>query len=248
MPAPFDGVLIGGYPAELSDFRDTLTGWTPFVAALILLVTFVILFLMSGSLLLPVKATVLNLLSLSVMFGAIVFVFQNGNFSDLLGFTPTGSINLTFPILMFCFVYGLSMDYEVFMMSRIKEEYDRTGDNTRSVLFGIQRSAPLVTAAAGILALSLSFALYATADVSFLQMVGVGTAIAILVDATVLRAILVPAFMQLAGRANWWAPAPLRRLHQRVAITETGQARPVTVPGVSDTSDARPDAAHTDSE
>ncbi|MFN2383075.1 MAG: MMPL family transporter [Gemmatimonadota bacterium] len=222
VPAGLDGVLVGGYPAELSDFRDPLAEWTPFVAVLILLVTFVILFLMSGSLLMPVKATVLNLLSLSVMFGVIVFVFQEGNFAELLGFTPTGDINLTFPILMFCFVYGLSMDYEVFMMSRIKEEYDRTGDNAQSVLFGIQRSAPLITSAAGILA--LSFALYMTANVSFLQMVGLGTAIAVLVDATLIRAVLVPAFMRLAGRANWWAPAPLRRLHDRFGITESEQA------------------------
>lgn len=228
VPAPFDGVLVGGYPAELTDFRDTLTDRVPLVALVILLITFAILFLMSGSLLIPVKATVLNLLSLSVMFGALAFVFQNGNFAGLLGFTPIGTLDPAFPILMFCVAYGLSMDYEVFMISRIKEQYDLTGDNTRSVLFGLQRGAPLVTAAAVILA--LSFSLYATGQVMYLQMIGVGTAIAILVDATIIRAILVPAFMRLAGDANWWAPAPLRRLHRRFGISETTPARPVAAP------------------
>lgn len=214
VPAPFADVLVGGYPAELTDFRATLMDRVPLVAVLILLITFVVLFLMSGSLLIPVKATVLNLLSLSVMFGALVFVFQNGAFAGVLGFTPIGTLDPAFPILLFCVAYGLSMDYEVFMLSRIKERYEATGDNTRAVLEGLQRSAPLVTAAAAILA--LSFSLYATGQVMYLQMMGVGIALAILVDATVIRAVLVPAFMRLAGRANWWAPGPLRRLARRL--------------------------------
>lgn len=213
-PAPFDEVLVGGYPAELTDFRSTLMDRVPLVAALILAITFVLLFLMSGSLLIPVKATVLNLLSLSVMFGALVFVFQKGAFSSLLGFTPIGTLDPAFPILMFCVAYGLSMDYEVFMLSRIKERYEATGDNTRAVLEGLQRSAPLITSAALILA--MSFSLYATGRVMYLQMIGIGVAVAILVDATIIRAVLVPAFMRLAGRANWWAPAGLRRLQRRI--------------------------------
>jgi RND superfamily putative drug exporter len=213
-PSPFGGVLVGGYPAELTDFRATLMDRVPVVGALILTVTFVLLFLMSGSLLIPVKATVLNLLSLSVMFGALVFVFQEGAFASLLGFTPIGTLDPAFPILMFCVAYGLSMDYEVFMLSRIKERYEATGDNTRAVLEGLQRSAPLITSAATVLA--LSFSLYATGRVMYLQMIGIGVAIAILVDATVIRAVLVPALMRLAGRANWWAPAPLRRLQRRL--------------------------------
>jgi RND superfamily putative drug exporter len=136
----------------------------------------------------------------------------------LLGFTPTGTIEPSIPILMFCIAYGLSMDYEVFLLSRIKEEYDRTGDNLSSVATGIQRSAPLITMAATILA--LSFATYATGQVVFLQMLGIGTALAIVVDATLIRAVLVPAFMRLAGKANWWAPAPLRRLHERIGLGE----------------------------
>lgn len=222
MSTPYDQVLVGGYPAELTDFRTVLMDRVPLVATLILAVTFVILFLMSGSVLIPVKATVLNLLSLSVMFGALVFVFQDGRFADLLGFTATGTLDPAFPILMFCVAYGLSMDYEVFMLSRIKEEYDATGDNNRAVLLGLSRSAPLITAAAVILA--LSFGLYATGQIMYLQMLGVGTALAILVDATVIRAILVPAFMALAGRANWWAPGPLRRIHERFGISESAPA------------------------
>jgi RND superfamily putative drug exporter len=172
----------------------------------LLAISFAVLFAMSRSLLIPVKATLLNLLSLAVMFGVLVTVFQNGLFAGVLGFTPIGTLDPAFPILMFCVAYGLSMDYEVFLLSRIKERYEATGDNTRAVLEGLQRSAPLVTAAATILA--VSFALYATGEVMYLQMVGVGTAVAILVDATIIRAILVPALMKLAGRANWW---PSRR-------------------------------------
>jgi RND superfamily putative drug exporter len=206
VPPPPGGALVGGYPAELTDFRAMLTDRIPLVAAVLLAISFAVLFAMSRSLLIPVKATILNLLSLAVMFGVLVTVFQNGLFADVLGFTPIGTLDPAFPILMFCVAYGLSMDYEVFLLSRIKERYEATGDNTRAVLEGLQRSAPLVTAAATILA--VSFALYATGEVMYLQMVGVGTAVAILVDATIIRAILVPALMRLAGRANWWPARP----------------------------------------
>ncbi|MEU4160142.1 MMPL family transporter [Actinoplanes sp. NPDC026670] len=205
VPAPPGGVQVGGYPAELTDFRAMLTERIPLVAAVLLAISFAVLFAMSRSLLIPVKATILNLLSLAVMFGVLVTVFQNGFLAGVLSFTPIGTLDPAFPILMFCVAYGLSMDYEVFLLSRIKERYDATGDNTRAVLEGLQRSAPLVTAAGTILA--VSFALYATGEVMYLQMVGVGTAVAILVDATVIRAILVPALMRLAGPANWWPSA-----------------------------------------
>lgn len=212
------GALVGGYPAEMTDFRATLLDRLPLVVVLILTATFVILFLMTGSLLLPAKATVLNLLSLSVMFGCLVYVFQEGHLSAVLGFTPTGSIEPSIPVLMFCVTYGLSMDYEVFMLARIKEEYELTGDTERAVLAGIRRSAPLITAAAGILA--VTFAAYATGGVVFLKELGVGTAVAILVDATLIRVVLLPVSMRLAGRANWWAPGPLRRLHARFGLRE----------------------------
>lgn len=230
VPAPFE-VLVGGYPAELSDYRAALIDRLPLVLITIFGLTFVILFLMTGSLLIPVKATVLNLLSLSVLFGALVWVFQEGNLSGLLGFTPTGTLETSIPLLMFCVAYGLSMDYEVLMMSRIKEEYERTGDNVGAVAYAMERSGPLITAAAAILA--LSFATYAASGVVFVKMLGVGMALAILVDATLIRAVLVPAFMRLAGRANWWAPAPLRRLHARFGFGEDAGAPGAEVAGVA---------------
>ncbi|WP_231619185.1 MMPL family transporter [Nonomuraea sp. SBT364] len=198
---PF-AVLVGGYPAELADYRASVVDRLPLLLALMLGVTFVVLAVMTRSVILPVKATILNVLSLGVMFGAIVWVFQEGNLSGLLGFTPTGSLDPSIPILMLCVAYGLSMDYEVFLLSRIKEEYDRTGDTGEAVATGLQRGAPLITAAGGILA--LTFAAYATASVSFVQMLGVGMAVAVLVDATVIRAVLVPSLMRLAGPLNWW--------------------------------------------
>lgn len=216
-PAPAHA-LVGGYPAETTDFRATLLDRLPYAVGLVLVATFAILFLMTGSLLLPAKATVLNLLSLSVMFGCLVWVFQEGHLSGLLGFTPTGSIEPSIPVLMFCVAYGLSMDYEVFMLARIKEEYERVGDTEQAVVTGIRRSAPLITVAAGILA--LSFLTYATGGVVFLKELGVGTALTILVDATLIRVVLLPVAMRLAGRANWWAPGPLRRLHRRLGLHE----------------------------
>ncbi|WP_327394688.1 MMPL family transporter [Streptomyces phaeochromogenes] len=214
LPAP-DGVLVGGYPGETTDFRATLLDRLPLAAGLVLGATYLILFLMTGSVLLPLKATVLNLLSLAVMFGCLVWVFQDGNLSGVLGFTPTGSIEPSIPVLMFCVAYGLSMDYEVFLLSRIKEEHDRTGDTGRAVAEGIRRSAPLITAAAGILA--LSFLSYATGGVVFLKEMGIGTALTILVDATLIRVVLLPVTMRLAGRANWWGPKPLRRFRIKEA-------------------------------
>ncbi|TMR88227.1 MMPL family transporter [Nonomuraea basaltis] len=198
---PF-AVLVGGYPAELADYRASVVDRLPLLLALMLGVTFLVLFLMTKSLIIPIKATLLNILSLGVMFGAIVWIFQEGNLSGLLGFTPTGMLDASIPILMLCVAYGLSMDYEVFLLSRIKEEYDRTGDTEHAVAIGLQRGAPLITAAGGILA--LTFAAYATAQVSFVQMLGVGMAVAVLVDATVIRAVLVPSLMRLAGPLNWW--------------------------------------------
>ncbi|MER6012223.1 MMPL family transporter [Streptomyces bluensis] len=216
-PAPARA-LVGGYPGETADFRATLLDRLPLAVGIVLVATYLILFLMTGSVLLPAKATVLNLLSLSVMFGCLVWVFQDGHLSGALGFTPTGSIEPSIPVLMFCVAYGLSMDYEVFLLARIKEEHDRTGDTERAVGEGIRRSAPLVTAAAGILA--LSFLSYATGGVVFLKELGIGTALTILVDATLIRVVLLPVTMRLAGRANWWAPRPLRRLHERFGISE----------------------------
>ncbi|GAA2211223.1 MMPL family transporter [Nonomuraea monospora] len=207
VPPPFE-LLVGGYPAELSDYRASVVDRLPLLLALMLGVTFAVLFLMTRSVIIPIKATLLNVLSLGVMFGALVWIFQDGNLSGLLGFTPTGTLDPSIPILMLCVAYGLSMDYEVFLLSRIKEEYDRTGDTESAVATGLQSGAPLITAAGGILA--LTFAAYATASVTFVQMLGVGMAVAVLVDATVIRAVLVPSLMRLAGPLNWWPRAAPR--------------------------------------
>ncbi len=215
--APFE-TLVTGPSAELVDSKESLFDRIPLAATIIALVTFVLLFLMTGSVLVPIKAIVLNLLSLTATFGAMVWIFQDGNLSGLLNFTATGTLNLDTTILMFCIAFGLSMDYEVFLLSRIKEEYDRTGDNVSSVALGLERTGRIVTAAAALIA--IVFAAFATSQITFIKLFGVGMTLAVVMDATLIRATLVPAFMRLAGNANWWAPKPLRRLHERIALRE----------------------------
>ncbi|MEU4729783.1 MMPL family transporter [Streptomyces sp. NPDC023588] len=215
-PAP-DAVLVGGQAALLVDSKATIGDKLPWTLGIIALSTILLLFLFTGSLLIPLKAIVLNLLSLTATFGAMVYIFQDGNLRWLVGdFTPTGMLDIDTPILMFCVAFGLSMDYEVFLLSRIKEEYHRTGDNVSAVAWGLQRTGRLVTAAAALIAtVLLSFA---TSSVTPLKLLGVGLALAVIVDATLVRGILVPAFMRLAGRANWWAPGPLARLHKKIGL------------------------------
>ena len=222
VPAPAH-VLIGGQAAQLVDTKKALGGKLPLALGLVLAATFVLLFLFTGSIVLPVKALVLNVLSLSATFGLMVWVFQQGHLAGLIG-DPiiTGTLDTTMPILMFCVLFGLSMDYEVFLLSRIKEEWD-AGDgsaaaNTRAVALGLERTGSLITAAAALLA--LVFLSFVTSGISFIKLLGLGTALAVLVDATLVRGALVPSFMRLMGPANWWAPAPLRRLHNRIGLTE----------------------------
>jgi RND superfamily putative drug exporter len=218
--APFDGVLIGGQAASLVDTKASVGSRMPLALGLIVVATFVLLFLFTGSVVIPVKALVLNLLSLSATFGAMVWIFQEGHLTRFLGDpSVTGALDTTTPILMFCVLFGLSMDYEVFLLSRIKEAYDTTGDNTRAVALGLERTGRLVSAAAALLA--LVFLAFVSSDISFIKLLGLGTALAVLVDATLVRAALVPAFMRLMGTANWWAPAPLRRLHKRIGLSES---------------------------
>jgi RND superfamily putative drug exporter len=190
----------------------------PLAGAIIAISSFVLLFLLFGSVVVPIKAIVLNLLSLTATFGAMVWIFQQGHGAGLLHFTATGTLDTTTPILMFCVAFGLSMDYEVFLLSRIKEEHDRTGDNTASVAMGLERTGRIVTAAAVLL--SVTFLAIGTSGITFIKLFGLGLALAVVMDATVVRATLVPAFMRLAGEANWWAPGPLRRLHDRFGISE----------------------------
>jgi len=228
LPSPFD-VKVAGASAELVDSKTSLFGRMPLALGLIAVVTFVALFLMTGGVLVPVKAILVNLLSLSATFGAMVWIFQEGHLSGVLDFTATGTIATTMPVLMFCIAFGLSMDYEVFLLSRIKEEYDLSGDNVSSVALGLERTGRIVTAAAALLA--VVFLAFATSRVTFIKLFGLGLALAVLLDATLIRAALVPAFMRLAGAANWWAPGPLRRLHARFGISEgTGDGTPVAGP------------------
>ncbi len=215
---------VEGRAAQLVDTKAAIADNLPIAAAIIVVATFVLLFLVFGSLLVPAKAIVLNLLSLTATFGAMVWIFQDGNLSGPLGFTATGTLDVSMPVLMFCIAFGLSMDYEVFLLSRIKEEHDRTGDNSASVALGLERTGRIVTAAAALLA--VTFLAFATSGVSFIKLFGIGLALAVVMDATVIRGLLVPAFMKLAGEANWWAPAPLRRFHERFGISETGPAGP----------------------
>ncbi|SNR24690.1 MMPL family transporter [Blastococcus mobilis] len=217
LPAPFSG-LVGGPSAQLVDTKDALFDSLPLALGVIAFVTFGVLFLFTGGLLVPVKGLVLNLLSLSATFGAMVWVFQEGHLSELLGFTPTGTLDTNMPILMFCVAFGLSMDYEVFLLSRIKERYDVTGDNRHAVAWGLESTGRLVSAAA--LLLAVVFVAFATSGITFIKLMGLGTALAIVMDATLVRGVLVPAFMRLAGDANWWAPRPLRRLHARIRLRE----------------------------
>ncbi|WP_221620163.1 MMPL family transporter [Arachnia propionica] len=208
VPAP-GPVTIGGYPAELEDFQQALLSAVPGVVTLILVVTWVLIAVMTSSLLVPTKAVLLNALSMAVMFGVLVWGFQEGHLAGPLGFTSDGTLEATFPILMFCIAFGMSMDYEVFLVARIRQEWQRTRDMEASIAAGLERSGPVVTSAA--LVLALSFAVYATSSVMYLKMLAVGVATIIVVDATLIRIVLVPTLMKLAGAANWWAPAWLRR-------------------------------------
>ena len=217
MDAPFSTLVTGG-SADLVDTKASLFGSLPIAIAIIGVVTFALLFLMFGSVVVPLKAVVLNMLSLSATFGALVWIFQDGNLSEWLGFTATGSIEITMPILMFAIAFGLSMDYEVFLLSRIKEEHDAGRDNVEAVAVGLERTGRIVTAAAVLIA--VVFVAFATSNVSFMKMFGVGMTLAVLVDAFIVRATLVPAFMRLAGAANWWAPHWMKGIYRRFGIRE----------------------------
>jgi putative drug exporter of the RND superfamily len=221
--APFE-TQVTGLGAVLVDSNDSLFARLPLALAIIGVITVVLLFLLSGSVLVPIKALVLNLLSLSATFGAMVWIFQEGHLTGLLDVTATGTLAAAMPILMFCVAFGLSMDYEVFLLSRIKEEHDRGEPNTRAVAVGLERTGRLVTAAA--LLVAVVFISFATGRVAFIKLFGVGLTLAVLLDAFVIRGTLVPAFMRLAGDWNWWAPGPLRRLHDRWGISEHGDDDP----------------------
>ncbi len=217
-PPPGATVLVGGTTAGLVDELASLGATLPWMALLVCVSTFVLLFLAFGSVVLPLKAIVMNVLSLAATFGVIVWIFQWGHLSSLLRFTPTGFIDPTMPILLLAIIFGLSMDYEVFLLSRIREQYDQTGDNTASVAAGLQRTGGVITSLA--LLLIIVVGAFSASGITFIKLTGVGMIVALLVDATLVRVLLVPATMRLLGRANWWAPPPLRRLYARYGLRE----------------------------
>ncbi len=209
--------LVGGQSAELVDSKAAVGARLPWAGLLIAVTTFILLFLFTGSVLQPVRALVLNALTLSATLGAAVWVFQDGHLSSLLGFTPLPT-DISMPVLLFCIAFGLSMDYEVFLISRVKELHDAGMDTVSATTHGLARTGRIVSTAAGLLA--VSFFAFGTSRVSFIQLFGLGTGLAILLDATLVRGVLVPAVLAVAGERGWWAPRGLRRVYARVGLSE----------------------------
>jgi RND superfamily putative drug exporter len=216
LPDPAGGeVLVSGQSAFDIDTIDFIASHALRAVAFIVVLTYIALFLLLGSVVLPLKAVLMNLLSISASFGAMVWVFVEGHFSQLMNFTPQ-ALDPSVPVILFCIVFGLSMDYEVLLLSRIQEEYRRTKDNTRAVAEGLERSGRLITAAAAIMV--AVFTGFALADVVIIKSIGLGMAVAVALDATLVRALIVPAAMRLLGDLNWWAPAPIARAHRWLVL------------------------------
>jgi putative drug exporter of the RND superfamily len=229
---------ITGQEASLVDFENLIHSRAPWALAFIALATFVLLFLMTGSVLVPLKALAMNTISLGATFGAQVWVFQDGHLSGLLGFTAFGAIEAWLPVIVFVFAFGLSMDYEVFLLSRIKEAHDEHRDTDAAVADGLQRSGRIITSAAFLI--MIVFLGFAAGQTLGIKEMGLVLAIAVAVDATSVPSLLVPATMILLGRANWWAPAPLRRLHDRIGLHEAAQSVPPAPAGRVEPEDTAP--------
>jgi RND superfamily putative drug exporter len=222
-------VLVGGQTAIDVDVIQFIYNHVPWAVGTVVLVTYVLLFLLTGSVVLPLKAVILNFLSVGASFGALVFIFQQGHFSNLLGFTPQ-SLDPSIPVILFSIVFGLSMDYEVLLVSRMHEEYVRLGNNTAAVASGLERTGRIITGAAAIM--FTVFLAFGLAEVVIIKAIGIGLAIAVAIDATIVRMLVVPAVMRLIGDANWWAPRPLRWLYDRIGIGDLGvqpEARPQVI-------------------
>jgi len=217
-------VKMTGLAQVNNDSSKAVTSRLPLVLSIMAVITFILMFLLTGSVVLPLKALLLNVLSLTAAFGALVWIFQQGHLGGF-GTTATGTLVASVPVLLFCLAFGLSMDYEVFLISRIREYWLESGktnaDNTESVALGLARTGRVVTAAA--LLMAVTFASLMAAEVSVMCMIGVGVMLAVFMDATLVRVMLVPAFMRILGRLNWWAPEPLARLHRRIGISEGGE-------------------------
>jgi RND superfamily putative drug exporter len=223
VPAP-DGTLIGGMSADTVDLGQSIRQHLPWMAGIIVAVMLVLLFLAFGSLVLPVKAVAMNLLSLGAAFGVVTWIFADGHLENVLDYSSTGFLDMTQPIFMLAILVGLSMDYEVFLLSRVREQWDRPSTrppaerNAQAVAVGVQKTGRIITSAALLLAVVIGA--FSTSGVVFMKMIGVGMLVALLVDATIVRALLVPATMKLLGRWNWWAPLPLLRLWERYGVRE----------------------------
>jgi uncharacterized membrane protein YdfJ with MMPL/SSD domain len=213
-------LLVSGAAAHFVDLQDSLESHAPIALAIVIVATLIVLFLMTGSVILPVKQLVMNALTLSAVFGILVFIFQDGRLEGLLDYRGQGALEQTMPILLFAVVFGLSTDYGVFLLSRIKEAHDSGIPNSEAVAVGLERTGRTVTAAAVLFAIAIGA--FATSQIIFIKENGIGTALAVLIDASLIRALLVPSLMELLGDWNWWAPKPLRRLHERFGLSDTG--------------------------
>jgi RND superfamily putative drug exporter len=223
-PPPGTTALVGGATADFIDLQSSLTSHLPIVLGIIVIATLAILFLMTGSVILPIKSLLMNFLNLSAVFGLLVLIFQDGRFEGFLNYASPGAIEQTMPILLFAVAFGLSTDYAVFLLSRIKEARDNGASDSECVAIGLERTGRIVTAAALLFAVAM-FA-FATSQIIFIKEFGVGTALAVLIDASIVRALLVPSLMELLGKWNWWAPQPLRRLHDKFGISEASLPGP----------------------
>ena len=211
--------LVGGLTADTVDLLSSVADHLPWMGLTVVVVMLVLLFLAFGSVVLPIKAVVMNAVSITASFGVVTWIFSEGNLEGLLGFESPGFLDATQPILMLAILFGLSMDYEVFLLSRVREQWDLTGDNTLAVATGVQKTGRIITSAALLLAVVIGA--FGTSGLVFMKLIGVGMLVALLLDATVVRALLVPATMKLLGRANWWAPGPMRRWWDKHGLRES---------------------------
>jgi RND superfamily putative drug exporter len=210
--------LTGGFTAGFVDLKDSLADHLPLMLAIVAAVTLAVLFAFTGSLVLPVKQILMNLLGLSAVFGILVLIFQDGRLEGLLGYTSQGALEATQPLFLFVVAFGLSTDYGVFLLSRIKEARDGGATDADAVAIGLERVGRITTAAALLFAVAIGA--FVTSEMIFIKQLGLGTALAVLIDATIVRALLVPSLMEMLGKWNWWAPKPLRRVHARLGLSE----------------------------
>jgi uncharacterized membrane protein YdfJ with MMPL/SSD domain len=215
--------LVGGLTSDTVDLATSISKHLPWMALIVIAVMLVLLFIAFGSVVLPIKAVVMNAFSITASFGVVTWIFSDGHLSGLLGFESPGYLDLTNPIVMLAVLFGLSMDYEVFLLSRVREEWDRTGDNEAAVAAGVQKTGRIITSAALLLAIVIGA--FSLSGVVFMKLIGIGMLVALLIDATIVRALLVPATMKLLGKWNWWAPSPMARWWKKYGLREEPSVR-----------------------